>query len=151
VAAAACGAVGPLYVAIFAVPPLIPTFVERLGISHAEAGLLMSAFTFAYAVASPVAGAIADRIGPPRAVVAGLLLCGLATLAFALAESFAALLVLRAVIGLSASLIYAPGIVLVLSVIPRERASAVGWFSSALYIGIATSYLATPLVRAAAG
>ena len=37
-----CVAIGVVYVVIFAVPPLIRTLVDRAGMSHADAGLLMT-------------------------------------------------------------------------------------------------------------
>lgn len=57
---------GLLYVAVFAVAPLISTFVERLGISHAEAGLLISIFSLTYAVAKRTSRLRSPSASPRR-------------------------------------------------------------------------------------
>ena len=87
-------AVGLSYLVIFSVPPLITTFVDDLGLSHAQAGALMSVCLGGFLVSSLFSGRLARRFGPIPVVVAGLVLCGVASICFALTESLAVFLAL---------------------------------------------------------
>lgn len=150
--AIACAVILVTYVTIFAVPPLIPTLVDELSISHARAGLLMTAFTAAYCVGSLPAGRLADRRGAGRAMAAGAIIVGVASLLFAISTAFPLLLALRFVLGLGNSLVWTAGVIYVAQSVAPERVSAgVGWFTGALSGGIATAYLLTPLLDDAIG
>ena len=52
-------AVGLTYISVFIVPPLITVFVDDLGLSHSQAGTLMSVYLAGYAVISLVCGQLA--------------------------------------------------------------------------------------------
>jgi predicted MFS family arabinose efflux permease len=148
--AAACLAVALLYVTIFVVPPLIsPVFVDQLHESHADAGLLMTVYAAAYAGLSFPAGVLADRVGAQRMVAAGLALAGVASLVLPLDTAFGYLLFIRALTGVAAALVYAPGIALVRHAVPGERVHrAIGGFVAALTVGIATIYFLAPHLNA---
>src|SRR3990170_4678735 len=79
--------VGLLYLAMFAVPPLITTFVDDLGLSYSQAGALMSITLGAFLLSSLVSGSLVERFGASRVIAAGLVLCGLSSACFALTES----------------------------------------------------------------
>ncbi len=98
-------ATGPVYMAVFAVPPLITTFVDDLGFSHTQAGLLMASFLAAYAICSLFSGSVVDRIGATRSMAIGLSICAVATLTFPITSSLGPMLVQRAGIGLGAALV----------------------------------------------
>lgn len=146
-------AVGLLYTAIFAVPPLIaPVFTDEQGLSTSDAGLLMTVYLAVYAAASLPAGALADRVGPPRLLAGGLVLAGAASLLFTLTTDFAVQLLLRGLLGLAAACVYPPGIALVRRLLPPERAhTGVGWFTAGLSAGITISYFVTPRLESASG
>jgi predicted MFS family arabinose efflux permease len=149
---AAALAVGLLYLAIFSVPPLITVFVDDLGYSHAEAGALMSVCLGGFLVSSLVSGRLAARFGPVPLLVAGLILCGVATACFPITESLPIWLVCRAAVGVSGGLIYAPGVTLVTSLLPPERANlGVGMFLCGLSIGGTVAYFATRLLEEGLG
>jgi CP family cyanate transporter-like MFS transporter len=148
--AGAALAVGLVYLGIFAVPPLITTFVDDLGLSHSEAGALMSVCLGGFLVASLVSGRLAARYGPIPVVVAGLVLCGIATACFALADSLSLFLVCRTATGVAGGLVYAPGVSFVTSLLPFERASlGVGVFLCGLSIGGTVAFFATRLLAEA--
>lgn len=141
-------AVGLVYASVFVVPPLIAVFTDDLGLSHAQSGLLMSAYLAAYALTSFLSGRLADRIGPARAMSAGMLLAGLSGLLFASTSSFAVFLVARFLLGVAVAAVYAPGIALVTRLVPPRRMTfAVGIFLSGVSAGIAVAFLATPLLE----
>lgn len=143
-------AVGLVYLPIFAVPPLITTFVDELGLSHAEAGALMSVCLGGFLVSSAVSGRLTGRFGPIPVVVAGLVLCGIATVAFALSENLAVFFLCRAAIGIAGGLVYAPGVTFVTSLLPFSRANlGVGVFLCGLSIGGTVAFFATRLLSEA--
>ncbi|MEZ5098953.1 MAG: MFS transporter [Thermoleophilia bacterium] len=141
-------AVALVYGCVFVVPPLISTFTDDLGLSHAQAGLLMSAYLAAYALTSFLSGPLADRVGLVRAISGGLVLAGLAGILFASTSSLAVFLVARALLGVSVAIVYAPGITLVSRLVPPQRLNlAVGIFLSGVSAGIAVAFLLTPLLE----
>jgi predicted MFS family arabinose efflux permease len=152
-AVAAVVAVAVLYATIFTVPPLIaPVFHDRLGFSFADAGLLMTIYLVAYAAVSLPAGMLADRFGPGKVIAVGLVLAGVASVLFPVSHGLGWFLVLRGVIGVGAALVYTPGIALIRSMLPPERAHAgVGWFTVGLSAGITVAYFSVPRIEHAIG
>ena len=145
-------AAASMYMAVFAVPPLITTFVDDLGFSHTEAGLLMTTFLAVYAPCSLLSGHVVDRIGASRTMVIGLVICAVATLTFPLTSSLGPMLVQRAVIGVGAALVYAPAIRYVSALVPANRiALGVGVYIGALQVGIAIVFFATPRIEDSIG
>ncbi len=64
-------------VAFFAaIAPLLPEYVDELGLTKAEAGILSAAYAAGTLLMSLPAGFVASRAGPRRTVIAGLLLLG---------------------------------------------------------------------------
>jgi YNFM family putative membrane transporter len=87
------------YADMYLTQPLLPVLSEEFGVGPARAGLTVSAVVLAIAVTSSLYGPLSDALGR-RAVMAGATaLRAAATLACALAPSFGALLLLRAVQG----------------------------------------------------
>lgn len=82
------------------VVPFIALIARERGASYGTVGLMASAFMLAQLVFFFPAGALADRIGRVRPVVAGLMIEGAATAAFVWAESPAAFIALRVLQGL---------------------------------------------------
>jgi DHA1 family bicyclomycin/chloramphenicol resistance-like MFS transporter len=135
------------YMVAFTVPPLIGTLVDEQGMSHAQAGLLMTAFSLAYCLGGVPAGRLSDRLGPPRVLLLGTLLAGLATLGCAVASSLPVLLCLRLAVGVGAALVLTAGILHVVDCLPaNRRAAGMGSISASAYVGTGIAYLATPLL-----
>jgi predicted MFS family arabinose efflux permease len=143
-------AVGLNYLVIFSIPPLITTFVDDLGFSHAEAGALMSVCLGGFLVASLLSGKLAARFGAVPLVGVALLLTGVASICFGLTESMTVFLLCRAAIGIAGGLIYAPALTFVTSLLPPERANiGVGVFLCGLSIGGTIAFFATKLLEEA--
>jgi predicted MFS family arabinose efflux permease len=137
-------AVGLNYLVIFSVPPLITTFVDEQGLSHAQAGALMSVCLGGFLVSSLLSGKLATRFGSIPLVTAALVLTGIASVCFGLTDSLAIMLVCRAAIGVAGGLIYAPALTFVTSVLPATRVNlGVGVFLCGLSIGGTVAYFAT--------
>ncbi len=136
-----------LYMTIFDVPPLIAQFVDDFGLSHSQAGALMSVTLAALLLTSAVSGRLTTRFGPTSVMLTGLLLCGTASVCFALTRSLAIWFLCRAVIGIAAGLIYAPGITFVTSLLPVRKANlGIGVFLCGLASGVTLAFFTTPLL-----
>ncbi|QTE02787.1 MFS transporter [Streptomyces cyanogenus] len=88
---------------LFVVAPLLPHIAASFAVSVAGTGLLVTAFSVAYVVASPFAGWISDRWDRAWVLVVALVLFSAANVGTALAPGFGVLLVARVVAGLAAA------------------------------------------------
>src|SRR6476469_5025324 len=68
-----------------AIAPLLPEYVDDLGLSKAQAGVLSASYAAGTLAASLPAGYVASRVGPRRTVIAGLLLLGVSSVVFGFA------------------------------------------------------------------
>ncbi|MEX1165970.1 MAG: MFS transporter [Hydrogenophaga sp.] len=82
---------------------LSPTLSAELSLSASELGLLAGGYFFGFALTQLPLGKWLDQYGPRRVSVAFLAVAVLACAAFALAESFTALLMARVFIGMGVS------------------------------------------------
>jgi len=70
------------------IPPILTLIVEELELSHAEAGLLMSLFTFPSIFLAILAGLLSDRLGSFKVGLISFILVIIGTLFFALSRAF---------------------------------------------------------------
>ncbi len=84
-----------------AITPLLPGYVDDLGLSKAQAGVLTASYAVGTLVNSLPAGFVATRLGPRRTVVTGLLLLTGSSVVFGFADSFVVLTAARFVQGVS--------------------------------------------------
>lgn len=109
------------------VTALLPTFESTYHITHAQSGLLMTSYFYAYTLMQIPAGFLCDRFGRKRFIVASLIGSSLASLALWRAQSFEQMILLRAIAGFFAGLWYAPSIsLLTSSVRDQDRGKAMG-------------------------
>ena len=87
------------YLDRFLLSPLLPLIIAGLGLSDGQAGSLQSAFILVFALISPLAGWLGDRVSRLRVAAVGVALWSIATFASGLAPSFAWLLLARALVG----------------------------------------------------
>ncbi|GAA0514013.1 Sugar phosphate permease [Halorubrum aquaticum] len=80
-------------------PPLFGPLQSTYGVSNATIGAAFSGFMVAYALMQFPSGAVADRIGPVRVIVAGASVAGVGALALVVDSPFAALVAAMVVIG----------------------------------------------------
>lgn len=120
----------------FAVAPLLPGWEESLGLSKAQSGIVVGAYSAAVLIASVPAGSLADRFGPRRVTIAATLLFAIAAPLHAYVGSFAELVGLRFAAGVfsavswSAALAWAIG-----SAPPAKRGRTAALINSGLPIG----------------
>jgi multidrug resistance protein len=119
------------------VVPVLPDYTRRLGAADWAVGLLFAAYAIGLLLASPVAGAISDRIGRRKPLIIGSFGVALATVVFAYADSYGVLFGARLLQGVSAAAVWTAGIALIADVLPRDRhGSAMGMAMAATSMGL---------------
>jgi MFS transporter, ACS family, D-galactonate transporter len=99
-------------------------------------GRLMAVFLWIYALMSPIAGLIADRISKKALIVSSLFVWSLITMLMGYAETFDQLYVLRAFMGLSEALYIPAGLSLIADYHQdKTRSLATGIHMTGLYFG----------------
>jgi DHA1 family multidrug resistance protein-like MFS transporter len=119
-----------------AVAPLLPSFEEDLGLSKAQAGLLVGMYPIGLVVAALPVGLLAARVGVKRSALASLFVLAIASVAFGLVDSYGELLATRFLQGAAAVLCYASGLAWLVGIASRERrGEMIGLFSGAAAAG----------------
>jgi MFS family permease len=109
-------------VAFFAaIAPLLPGYVDELGLTKAEAGILSASYAAGTLLAALPAGFVASRVGPRRTVIAGLLLLGFSSLAFGLVDEIGPLDAARFIQGMSGALIWSGALTWLITSSPEEN------------------------------
>lgn len=136
-------------VAFFAaIAPLLPEYVDHLGLSKAEAGILSAAYAAGTLLGSLPAGYVASRMGPRKTVIHGLLLLGLASLVFGFADQILLLDAARFVQGVAGALIWSGALTWLITTAPEERRGSI--IGTALGTAVAGALLG-PALGAVAG
>lgn len=104
-----------------ALVPLLPGYVDDLGISKAAAGVLSAAYPAGTLLFSLPAGWIAARIGVRPTMLAGLGLLGASSLAFAFADGIVALDLARFAQGVGGAFAWTAGLAWLIGAAPGER------------------------------
>src|SRR5262245_9916703 len=84
-------------------PVALPQLQREFGTSASASTWLLTLFALVSAIGHPLAGVLADRLGPRRVLIAGLVITGASGLAASYAATFSLLLVLRGVQALGTS------------------------------------------------
>lgn len=104
-----------------ALTPLVPGYAEEFDLSKTGAGLLVGAFGAGALLGGVPGGLAAARLGPKRAVLAGLLLLAASAFAFAFAGSPLALGAARLVQGASSTVTWAGALAWIAVATPAAR------------------------------
>lgn len=131
-----------------AIAPLLPEYVSELGLSKAQAGVLSASYAAGTLLFSLPAGLLAARVGPRRTVIGGLLLLGLASVAFGFADTFLLLDAARLVQGGAGALIWSGALTWLVTTAPPERRGSV--IGTALGTAVAGALLGPALGALAA-
>jgi MFS family permease len=102
------------------IPVALPELQREFGTSASASTWRLTGFALASAVGHPLAGYLADRLGPRRVLMAGLVVTGASGLVAAYAPTFSLLLALRAVQALGTSAAFPAGIALLRMLDARE-------------------------------
>jgi MFS family permease len=113
-------------VAFFAaIAPLLPEYVDELGLTKAEAGILSAAYAAGTLLASLPAGFVASRVGPRRTVIVGLLVLGVSSVVFGFGEEIVLLDTARFVQGIAGALIWAGALTWLITSAPEDRRGSI--------------------------
>jgi MFS family permease len=143
-----------------ALTPLLPHYVHGLGLSKAEAGILVAAYPVGTLIGALPGGMVATRLGVRPAVVLGLSAMSVATLVFGFSSSTAVLDGARFVQGVAGAGTWAGGLAwLAAAAAPERRGRVLGVaFAAALggalvgpVVGAVASRVGTGPAFAAAG
>jgi predicted MFS family arabinose efflux permease len=104
-----------------ALVPLLPGYAREFGLSKSAAGLLVGAYAAGAVLGALPGGLAAAKYGPRRALLFGLAIMGLASLAFGFAGDAWTLGLARLVQGLGGSLAWAGALTWLIAGTPRER------------------------------
>ncbi|HXQ89478.1 MAG TPA: MFS transporter [Solirubrobacterales bacterium] len=136
-------------VAFFAaIAPLLPEYVDDLGLSKAQAGVLSASYAAGTLFASLPAGYVASRVGPRRTVIIGLLTLGSSSVVFGFAEEIYLLDATRFVQGIAGALIWSGALTWLITAAPEDRRGSV--IGTALGTAVAGALLG-PALGAIAG
>ncbi len=122
---------------LLAIPPMATAVRADLGVSRSVLGFALGAWALLYIVTATPAGRIIDRIGVRRAITIGSLLIATSATVQSVAQNAAMLWLAIGIIGVGGPLISlsAPKLVGDWFTDGRERAKAVGFYTSAPAIG----------------
>jgi MFS family permease len=134
-------ALGALMVSLdSAINIALPAMAEAFGVAPAAIRWVIICYVLTYALTAFGAGMLADRLGPTPVFVTGLWFSAAVFAAYALAHSYAAVLLLRVMQGLGVGLIYGAAPALVTLSLPREQhGRGLGIMSLGLGVGLATA------------
>ena len=105
----------------FVIAGLLPDIAAEAGISVAQSGTLVTAFSVSYAFGSPVLATLFGDVDRRRILTATMVLFAASNLAAALTSSFEALLLARVIMALSAGLYAATAQATAIALAPPER------------------------------
>ena len=126
------------YMIRMALSSLLPPIMAEFSLSYTRAGLLATAFFYAYLVMQLPAGFLGDRLGRRRVVLAGILLGVVASLLTGLAGSFVTLFVARLLTGIGQGCLFSNDRVIIAAYTPKEK-MALGQGVSFSGLGVGTT------------
>jgi nitrate/nitrite transporter NarK len=128
----------------------LPIIRDDLGMTYGEGGSLAAVRTVIYAVMQIPAGYLADRFGPRRVFLTGIVGTMLTTMHFAVVTDFWQAAVNQAFSGFFRGFLFAPGLALIVAWFPeRRRATALGIYGAGGVVGtIVPALVGPPLVSA---
>jgi sugar phosphate permease len=116
-----------------------------LGLTLGQMGVLLSAFSWSYAICQLPVGALVDRVGPRWLLGAGLVVWSLAQAAGGLVSTFGWFLVVRIALGIGEAPQFPAAARVVSNWFPaRSRGTPTGIFNSASPLGVALAPLCLP-------
>ena len=135
------------------VAPALPGLREELGLTLVESGFIATTFNVMGMLVGMLAGVFCDRFGRKRFAVAGILILAAGGTLGAFAWSFTSLLIARFIEGVGFIAYTVSGVALVNAAVatPRDRARALGLWSSYMPTGGAIALFAAPWLIAAWG
>jgi MFS family permease len=147
-----CLAAAFFYLSFYLILPVMPLYVQALGGTPAQIGLLIGYFAAMAMVLRLPAGWLIDRRGSRPILWIGMAIFLLAPLGYTIAEAVGPILWLRLVHGVGMGLFPTAAAVVVAELSPPlRRGEAMGWFGIASSIGLIVGPAAGPVVASQLG
>ena len=125
--------------------PLLPLIRDTFAMSYAQSGFAVSAYSLSLGLSNGPIGLLADRVGPRKVMVVGLVLTGLVSAALSQAGGYGQLLVLLLALGIISGTYHAPAAALISRLFSsRVRGAAMGLHITGGHL----SFFAAPLLAA---
>src|SRR3990172_13209788 len=119
-----------------ALTPLLPQYVDELGLSKAEAGLLAAGYPIGVLVSGIPSGFASARLGVKPTMLAGLALMAIATVAFGFLDDYGPLLAARIGQGTASSLAWTAALSWLIARAPAgRRGELIGSAMAAALVG----------------
>lgn len=116
----------------------MPALKDEFGLTTVQEGLILSAFGWTYAAMQIPGGWLVDRVAPRLLYALALIFWSVATLLMGFGTSFAVLVGLRLLVGAVEAPAYPINNRVVTAWFPeRERATAIGFYTSGQFVGLA--------------
>lgn len=115
--------------------PFLPMYAARLSIGAGAIGLILSAYSIMQFIFAPLLGRLSDRIGRRPIIMLGLFGSSLSYLIYGFTDSFAGLLISRAVHGACAATISTAQAYVADTTEESKRAHAMGMIGAAFGLG----------------
>ncbi|WP_055105304.1 MFS transporter [Paenibacillus ihumii] len=116
--------------------PIMPKFMNNLGIGGSTIGLLVATFSLTQFLFSPLAGRLADSYGRKRMIVLGMIVFAVSEVIFGMASAPALLFASRMLGGISAAMIMPAVMAYVADITTEEeRAAGMGYINAAITTG----------------
>lgn len=120
-----------------AISSVFPLLRSEFGASDVELAAIGTSFLWAYALASPLAGSLADRFSRSRIIVISLVAWSMVTLVTALADSVWQILASRVILGFAEAAYLPAAIALIADYHASDsRATAIGFHTAGLTFGL---------------
>jgi FSR family fosmidomycin resistance protein-like MFS transporter len=129
--------------------PLLPLIRDTFALSYAQSGFAVSAYSLSLGLSNGPIGLLADRVGPRKVIVFGLVLTGLVSVALAQAGDYGQLLILLLSLGIISGTYHAPAAALISRLFSqRVRGAAMGFHITGGHLAffgapLLAAYLAT--------
>lgn len=116
--------------------PIMPKYMDNLGITGSTVGLLVAAFSLTQFLFSPLAGRLSDQLGRKKMIVSGMVLFAISEAMFGMASNSALLFLARMLGGISAAMIMPSVMAYAADVTTdEERAAGMGYINASITTG----------------
>ncbi|MCW4051417.1 MAG: MFS transporter [Candidatus Bathyarchaeota archaeon] len=140
-----------IYLARSVLPPVLPVLSTELGLTHAQAGLLETAYLIGYIISKLPAGDLSNRYGARRVLAASMVGYGASTLLITGARGFLDIFVLRFLVGLFQGVHLPVSNALLSDRFRGKQARAIGFNESGPNIGNTLAFPITVTIMEALG
>src|SRR5215510_7147384 len=140
------------YIDRYILAAVLPRMQSELSLTNTQAGLLATAFLFAYFITSPIFGALGDRLSRTRLMAVGVSAWSVATAATGIMRGFVQLMIARSCVEVGEAAYATISPALLSDYFPRsQRGRAFAIFYVAIPVGAAAGYLLGGAIEPALG